>query len=82
MIILTSNKLILLAAIIVILIISASLLYILNGRFPISKHITVNITSSSFKNITTTQFVSNANATVAENYSLVAENFKNILGQA
>jgi len=80
-IILTSNKLILLAAIIVILIISASLLYILNGRFPTSKHTAVN-TNSNFQNISTTQFVNNANATMAKNYSLAVQNFKNILEQA
>jgi len=81
-IILTSNKLILLAVVIVILIISASLLYILNERSPTSKHIIVNTTSSSFQNISNTQFVNNANTTAAENYSLAVENFEKILGQA
>jgi len=80
-IVLASNKLILLATIIVILIISASLLYILNERSPISKHITVTITNN-FQNISTTQCVNNANTTMPENYSLAVENFKNILGQA
>ena len=81
MVVLTSNKLILLATIIVILIISASLLYILNERYSISKHIAVN-TSSNFKNINTTQFENNANTTMPKNYSLAVENFKNIIEQA